>query len=256
MVERLLQCAPPSVAGGVLLVFVSVATTTACGGAAKRRAASAPRVCSIVTESADGVGSVKTIDGQPVRELRDLDGDGSAEVEARRHFDAGGREVAVELVHPESGVAVEMLTRTFDASGRVVVEEHDRWMTDGERGVDGVADVRRTFEYDGDRLVREQIDERDAGGLPGVDGNAEFRIEHEYEDGVRARSVRYKGNVPVQVQHWSWQAGLATEVRIDHGADGTDDEVVAYSYDAAGRLTQTRRSGVRGDSAQRFTWCE
>lgn len=192
-------------------------------------------------------------DGKTTRELWDADGDGSPEAELRKRYDDQGRLVRIERLQPDGTVA-ERVERTYDGE-RLVMEETDRWTTEGHPGPDGTVDWRRELHWEQGALVSESIDELDEEGLPGTDGEPEFIVDWSVEDGHRISGTRrHRDGMVVATYALEWDGERLSRQVIDYGADGKVDQDIRYVW-RGDRVTRIETTGTAGDSVVEHEYC-
>lgn len=217
-------------------------------------AAAAVTACR-TTVTTDGVeGIVRHVGGDPARQLWDIDGDGDIEYELRRTLDDRGRVTRLERALAD-GTVVERVAREWNGA-RLEAEVGDAFDAKGHAVADGAPDWRRDLVYDGDRLVEERIDQRDAAMLPGIDGTPEFRIVWKHESGHPVSATRFRGERPVATVVNVWRGALLAETRTDFGDDGTIDHVETHTYDERGRLVTSASKGPDGARTLRYAYCD
>lgn len=240
--------------------LTAVSVTIACGGAPKIAPTFPPEpgigACTTRIERDGHHGLIRaTRDGSTIREVVDLDGDGTPEEQRIQTLDRDGRITRVERTGPNADGVLSRETRTWDGP-RLVRTELDRFTADGSVGADGNPDEVHVLRWEGDHLVAEEIDQVDADGLLGVDGKPDLVTTWTWENGARTVGTRVdaRDQTVLQVERLHWDGPHLREREIDLGGDGVVDTTVTQTW-RGDRVVRVQVDGVLDRADIHYEYC-
>jgi len=219
---------------------------------------------------ADAIIEYEYEDQKLVRRIKDGDADGSTDEIVTYNYDDEGRRTE-EAVDADADGNDEKTTRLAYEDGKQVRKTVD-YGTVGQKA-NGVW----TYEYDGDRLVREKWDQDGDGTVDettvyGYDDQGRLvREELYYGDEDRpAKVVEYErndegkileekvdqggnGRINRHLQAEYDQQGRREKVVVDKGNDGTADQTTTFEYDDGGNLVRQKWDGGSDGTVDRDT---
>lgn len=247
----------------VLMLTLAVCTfTTGCKSGPRAIEATFPfepgtGACTTTIERDGRTGTIRAVRERGlIREVIDLDGDGTPEELRLSKLDAQGRIVEVERWSADGAMLRSRETRTWDGR-RLVRRSFDHRDSDGRPAADGTDDEVHTLVWEGERLVREAIDQLDADGLLGVDGEPEFVTTWVFENGKRSvgTQIDVRDDAVLRIDQLSWTGDHLSLHTIDLGGDGEPDTRITNTWDGD-RLIATQIDGDLDSAQIRYKYCD
>lgn len=175
-------------------------------------------------------------DGRLLETLIDENNDGITDLRTALTYDDAGRVVSTRVFDGAATLRSATLS-TYDED-LLTLESFD---TDG----DGVANMTRTYLYNGDSDLTEVREDDNADGV--VDAATARTIEGGRL--TRERTTRPSDDSLISTVDYAYTEGRLTETRSDTDGDGTVDRVESTAYDTEGRVLRLTVDVTLADDA-------